>query len=222
MKKRVTVLLALAALVIVLLALRRHRASDVKRDDSVDPAAGRVAAAGSLDLPETSPSHAETTAPTSRQTSQESFPPGMLAVMLNNADQEKRAVHAPQLARDAYYDRLLLKQERDYPKEEQLRARLMTALGNDPDTLVGELMCSTQFCRVELRGVGKVDVREHWQPALATALEPRGLKFFVISKDDGGNTVTNYYFGRDKSWTVPDFAALGIRPERRTGRGYLP
>jgi len=150
------------------------------------------------------------------------FNDGMFRQMLSAAEIEKNTVTAVPKGRDPFYDRLLLMQGRDYAREELMRSRLMTALGDSPDTLVGDVMCSSQFCRLELRGVGKIDVREHWQPAITAAVAPRGLKFFVIAHDEDGNTFTNYYFGLDKTWTVPDFYALGMLPARHGERHPLP
>jgi hypothetical protein len=113
-------------------------------------------------------------------------------------------------ARDGYYDKLLLKQGRDQAKEEQLVSRLMKTFGDRPDTLVGAISCSAEFCRVDLRGDGQLDVRERWQGDLFAAVEPKGLKFFIVASDDDGNTLASCYFGRDESWTVPDFHALGL------------
>lgn len=146
----------------------------------------------------------------------------MFRQMLSAADKERDAVTAVQRGRDPFYDQLLLMQVRDYAREERFRSRLMAVFGDDQDTLVGEVMCSEKFCRLELRGVGRIDVRERWQPLITRAVEPRGLKFFVIANDDDGNTITNYYFGLDKSWTVPDFYALGLLPARHAERHPLP
>ena len=86
----------------------------------------------------------------------------------------------------------------------------MDVFGESPDTLLGALACSPEFCRVDLRAVGKVDAFERWNRDLVAAVEPKGLRFFIVAEDDEGNTTTSYYFGRDTSWTVPDFHALGF------------
>jgi hypothetical protein len=138
------------------------------------------------------------------------FGPGALAKMIGAADAEANLAHAVERSRDLFYERLLLKQGRDHAEEERVQRQLMAAFGDDPDTLVGGVVCSPDFCRLELRGVGKIDVRERWQPPLTTAVNPKGLKFFVIARDDDDNTITSYYFGRDESWSVPDFATLGL------------
>lgn len=113
-------------------------------------------------------------------------------------------------ARDIYYERLLAMQGRDQKKEEQLQQRLMAAFGDDPDTLVGSVACSPEFCRIELRGFGEVDIRQRWEDKLSSAVEPRGLRFIVSAKDEEDTTIASCYFGRSHSWTVPDFHALGL------------
>lgn len=112
--------------------------------------------------------------------------------------------------RDRYYDRLLEMEGRDQRAEERLTTTLMKAFNDQPDILVGATACSPNFCRVELRGSGKVDAREQWREPVMAAVGPKGLTFFVIDSDDEGNTVMNCYFGRSASWTVPDFHALGL------------
>jgi hypothetical protein len=114
-------------------------------------------------------------------------------------------------SRDGYYERLLKSQGRDLGKEKELMPKLVAVFSNDPETAVGALACSREFCRVDLRGLGKVDVRKNWQPSLGVAVEPKGFKFFILERDQNDNTVASYYFGRSESWTVPDFYALGIR-----------
>jgi hypothetical protein len=113
-------------------------------------------------------------------------------------------------ARDPYYDRLLVMQGRDQLKEEEILSNIMAVFGNSPDTLVGAIACSREFCRVDLRGVGEVDVIERWKKDLFAAVDPKGFKFFMVDNDDDGNTMTSFYFGRDRSWGVPDFKALGL------------
>jgi hypothetical protein len=142
--------------------------------------------------------------------------PPFFAANTAETEQEQpgeEAVKAPApayRARDRYYDRLLLQQGRDHAKEEQLLSRVMTVFGDSPDTLVGAIACSPEFCRIDLRGAGEVDVNKRWQADLFSAVEPKGLKFFVVANDDDGDTLTTFYFGRDMSWTVPDFHALGM------------
>jgi len=113
-------------------------------------------------------------------------------------------------ARDSYYDRLLVMQGRDQIKEEEIFSNVMAVFGNSPDTLVGAIACSREFCRVDLRGVGEVDVIQRWKKDLFAAVDPKGFKFFMVDNDDDGNTMTSFYFGRDRSWGVPDFKALGL------------
>lgn len=129
---------------------------------------------------------------------------------VTQVDDGTRLASAAEATRDSYYDRLLAKQGRDQAKEEQLLSRLMAAFGDSADTLVGAVACSSQFCRVDLRGVGQIDVRQRWQNDLYAAVDPKGLKFFIIGRDEDGDTLTTCYFGRDDSWTVPDFHALGM------------
>lgn len=112
--------------------------------------------------------------------------------------------------RDGYYDRLLAVQGRDSAKEADIAARMQKRFGEKPDTLVGATACSSEFCRVELRGVGKVDFKTQWHSDIVAAVEPKGLTFFIVDDDGDGNTVVNCYFGRKDSWTVPDFYALGM------------
>jgi len=112
--------------------------------------------------------------------------------------------------REPYYDKLMLSQGRDQAKEEQLLSKLTAAFGDSPDTLIGSVACSGQFCRVELRGVGEINVHDRWQRELFAAVEPKGLKFLLVDSDEDGNTMASCYFGRDDSWTVPDFRALGM------------
>jgi hypothetical protein len=135
------------------------------------------------------------------------FNPEFLAQAAKPADDPPPLVAR---ARDRYYDRLLLKQGRDQAKEEQLLSRLMDVFGDRPDTSVGEVACSAEFCRVDLQGSGKVDVRKQWQQDIFSAVEPKGLRFFVVSNDDADNTMASCYFGRDASWTVPDFSKPGL------------
>jgi hypothetical protein len=139
-----------------------------------------------------------------------SLVPGIAAPTVKAADEVMTWPSSEEIARDGYYDRLLGKQGRDQAKEEQILSRLMAVFGSSPDTLVGSASCSAQFCRIELRGVGKVDVRERWHQDIVSAVEPKGLRFYVVDHDADGNTIANCYFGRDESWTVPDFNALGM------------
>lgn len=126
-------------------------------------------------------------------------------------DQTRKTQLVWNRAKDGFYERLLAKQGRDKAKEDQLMSRLSGAFGEGSDTLVGAIACSSQFCRVELQGVGKVNMQEpRWQQGVLAAVEPKGLKFFIVAGDDDGNTISSCYFGRDESWTVPDFQALGL------------
>lgn len=136
--------------------------------------------------------------------------PAVVAEPAQPADEGLKPPPPAYRARDHYYDRLLLQQGRDQAKEEQVLSRVMTVFADSPDTLVGAIACSAEFCRIDLRAVGEVDVNKRWQDDLFSAVEPKGLKFFVVANDDDGNTLTSFYFGRDKSWTVPDFHALGL------------
>jgi|KBSMisStaDraftv2_1062788.scaffolds.fasta_scaffold194456_3 hypothetical protein len=206
-KSMLAVAVLMAALVFAIFAFRRER--------------GQV-----VDVPEAerTPIGAPTgheVAPTPRAASQRravrqeprvTFNPEMFGPRSTPAD-EVAASPSWERGRDPSYDRLLLRQGRDQAKEQQLQTKLLAVFGDRPDTLVGSTECSSQFCRVELRGIGKVDIRDirdHWQSEVISAVEPKGLTMFLVDDDDEGNTIMSCYFGRDESWTVPDPRALGL------------
>jgi len=202
-KSRVAGAALIAALVVILFAVRRQQ---------------RSVAGTSPDQPEQSTSATAKT-PMSRDPGPRAPAGVTLGASLSPelfAQVAKPAVDAPKkpsewdVGRDWYWDKLLLSQGRDAAKEQQIAAKMMAAFGNRSDTLVGSTSCSPQVCRVELRGIGTVDYRLNWQPDVIFAVEPKGFKFFVVEEDADGNTVMNYYFGRHASWGVPDFHALGM------------
>lgn len=208
-KRAAFVVIAIVGL-LVLVLLRQKRTSG-SSETAVGPATGTEPTVPSEMV--TLPNRSQRTVPrASRQTAPggSASPNLSLARMLEDAEQEKNKPVPTTQARDGYYERLLAKQGRDHAKEEQLQRNLLATFGDRPETMVGELACSSEFCRVELRGPNNIDVRESWQPDLEKALDPKGFRFMILTKDNADNTVANFYFGRDKSWTVPDFPALGI------------
>jgi hypothetical protein len=137
------------------------------------------------------------------------FSPAQLTLPASAPDEPPVPSSADRV-KEPYYDKLMLSQGRDQAKEEQLLTKLTAAFGDSPDTLIGAVACSPQFCRVELRAVGEINVHDRWQRELFAAVEPKGLKFLLVDSDEDGNTMASCYFGRDESWTVPDFRALGM------------
>jgi hypothetical protein len=195
----------LAVLLVALVGWRRAHSSDVPLPELEEERA--ISANGSNEPLMTKPLRRPRRTVSPRQTA---LAPVALTQVQGAAQEAAGDAPWAEKSRDGYYERLMVKQGRDQVKESQLQSRLMAEFGNDPDTLVGPVACSTQFCRVELRGFGEVDVRQRWQDRLFSAVEPKGLKFFVVIRDDDDTTITSCYFGRDKSWTVPDFRAAGL------------
>jgi hypothetical protein len=114
--------------------------------------------------------------------------------------------------RDSAFERLLVMQGRDPIKEQQVLSRLLKLYSDRPEANVGEVACSSEFCRVDLRVEGKVDGRSFWakDDAFREAVDPKGLTIFREGTVSNDNTTATCYFGRNDSWTLPDFQKLGI------------
>jgi hypothetical protein len=134
------------------------------------------------------------------------------AALLNQESAEDRPPpRAEERVRSDDYERLMARQGRDPSKEMQLLGRLTEVFADRSDTSIGEVACSAEFCRVELRANGKIEnTDKHWQKDLFSAVEPKGLKFFVVAEDDAGNTLETCYFGRSDAWKAPDFAPVQL------------
>jgi hypothetical protein len=114
-------------------------------------------------------------------------------------------------ARDPYYEMLFLKKGRDEGKESQLLASLMQIFEDKPDVQVGQISCTTEFCRAELLGTGEVNLLQKYGRTFLSALDPKGFRFLLTDRADPANPKISFYFGRDASWQVPDFKAeLGL------------
>jgi hypothetical protein len=202
MKKSIVAAVALAAVLVgVIVALHRLPAQEPA---AAEPAAVPGRSGEILTAPVDGQQKAAVQHPKVR------FDPKTPVQTVEMAEEASQAPSPGNRGREWYYDRLLVKQGRDRAKEQQLTSTMMTVFGDRIDTLVGPTSCSSQFCRVELRAVGKMDIRDHWQPEVISAVDPKGFSFFIVNDDDDGNTIMNFYFGRDESWTVPDFRALGM------------
>jgi hypothetical protein len=202
MKKTIFAAVALVAVLMAVIVGSHRRPAQ-------DPAAAELAAVPARS-PEISTAPVDGRQKAAVQRPKFTFGPQTLGQPVETAEEASKTPSPGDRGRDRYYDRLLVQQGRDRAKEQQLTSTMMAVFGDRIDTLVGPTSCSSQFCRVELRAVGKVDIRDHWQPEVTSAVDPKGFRFFIVNEDDDGNTIMNFYFGRDESWTVPDFRALGM------------
>jgi hypothetical protein len=112
-------------------------------------------------------------------------------------------------ARDRYYEKLLVK-KRDQAKEEELLSRLLELFSDKVDASVGEIACNDEFCRAELLGSGQFDLMKRYGRTFAEALDAKGFRFFLTDRYDPENPKVSFYFGRNSSWTVPDFSKLDL------------
>jgi hypothetical protein len=110
-------------------------------------------------------------------------------------------------AREPYYEKLFAKKGHDRVKEEQLLSRLMELFADKPDASIGEVACTVEFCRAELLGTGKVQLLPKYGRLFMSALDPKGLTFVLTDEGSPEAPKASFYFGRDPSWKVPDFAA---------------